>query len=255
MRILCFVLEIVWAAASLSVIFTMKIVPKTISLLTSLALATLVVVPQVQAASVVKAKQMQDARGKWALVPLADGFDFPVGKPNGEGFYKSRGLRLKSPRHLGEDWNGNGGGNTDLGAPVYTIGDGVVTYAEDAKGRWGKNVIVRHAFRDPKSGKVLCCQTLYSHLHDISVELGQLVRRGERVGSIGTGNGQFPAHLHFELHYDIDINCGHQGVAKNQINYGNPTEFIERFRKLRVENRLCKVPIGGFIPYKGTEGL
>ena len=41
--------------------------------------------------------------GKWALVPLADGFDFPVGKPNGDGYYKARGLRLKSPRHLGED--------------------------------------------------------------------------------------------------------------------------------------------------------
>ena len=46
---------------------------------------------------------------KFALVPLCDGFDFPVGKPDGKGYYRSRGLRLKSPRHMGEDWNGNGG--------------------------------------------------------------------------------------------------------------------------------------------------
>ena len=32
---------------------------------------------------------------KFALVPLCDGFDFPVGKPDGNGYYRSRGLRLK----------------------------------------------------------------------------------------------------------------------------------------------------------------
>ena len=109
---------------------------------------------------------------KFALVPLCDGFDFPVGKPDGNGYYRSRGLRLKSPRHMGEDWNGNKGGNSDLGDPVYSVGHGVVTYAADARGAWGKVVIVRHAFREPKSGKVLCCQTLYSHLNAINVVLG-----------------------------------------------------------------------------------
>ena len=88
---------------------------------------------------------------KFALVPLCDGFDFPVGKPDGNGYYRSRGLRLKSPRHMGEDWNGNKGGNSDLGDPVYSVGHGVVTYAADARGAWGKGVIVRHAFREPKS--------------------------------------------------------------------------------------------------------
>jgi len=41
---------------------------------------------------------------------LADGFDFPVGKPDADGYYKARGLRLRSPVHFGEDWNGRGGG-------------------------------------------------------------------------------------------------------------------------------------------------
>jgi len=31
---------------------------------------------------------------KFALVPLCDGFDFPVGKPDGNGYYRSRRLRL-----------------------------------------------------------------------------------------------------------------------------------------------------------------
>ncbi len=193
--------------------------------------------------------------GKWAFVPLADGFDYPVGKPNAEGYYKARGLRLKTPRHMGEDWNGNGGGNTDLGDPVYTIGNGLVTYADDARGRWGKVVIVRHAFRDPKTGKVLCCQTLYGHLDKIHVVLGQIVRRGDQVGTIGTNRGMFPAHLHAELHYNVLANCGQQGIPKNARNYGNLTEFIERYRRLKPEVKFIKLPIGCFLPYKDTEGL
>ncbi len=193
--------------------------------------------------------------GKWAFVPLADGFDYPVGKPNAEGYYKARGLRLRTPRHMGEDWNGNGGGNSDLGDPVYTIGTGLVTYAADARGRWGKVVIVRHAFRDPKTGKVLCCQTLYGHLDRIDVQLGQIVRRGDQVGTIGTNRGMFPAHLHAELHYNVLANCGQQGIPKNSRNYGDLTEFIERYRRLKPEVKYIKLPIGCFLPYKDTEGL
>lgn len=192
---------------------------------------------------------------KYAYVPLADGFDYPVGKPDGAGYYKSRGLRLKRPRHLGEDWNGVRGGNSDLGDPVYSIGHGLVTYAADARGAWGKVVIVRHAFREPKTRKVLCCQTLYGHLNDISVKTGQLVKRGDRVGSIGTNRGMYPAHLHAEMHYNILVNCGQQGVQKNQINYGDLEDFIKRFRKLPTESKYVKLPIGCFLPYKGTTGM
>ncbi|MCD7798925.1 MAG: M23 family metallopeptidase [Akkermansiaceae bacterium] len=193
--------------------------------------------------------------GKYAYVPLADGFDYPVGKPDAAGYYKSRGLRLKKPRHLGEDWNGIKGGNSDLGDPVYTIGHGLVTYAADARGAWGKVVIVRHAFRDPGTKKILCCQTLYAHLDEIKVKTGQLVRRGDMVGTIGTNRGMYPAHLHAELHYNIYVNTGHQGVEKNRINYGQLEGFIKRFRRLPAETRQVKLPIGCFLPYKGTTGL
>ncbi len=205
------------------------------------------------AGAVTMAKKSPD--GNWAYVPLADGFDYPVGKPNAEGYYKARGLRFRVPRHLGEDWNGNGGGNTDKGDPVYTIGHGLVTYAAEAKGRWGKVVIVRHAFREPKTGKVLCCQTLYAHLDRIDVKLGQIVQRGDQVGTIGTNNGMFPAHLHAELHYNVMVNCGQQGIPKNADNYGDLTQFIVKYRRLNVERKLVKIPIGCFLPYKDTEGL
>lgn len=198
---------------------------------------------------------MAKRTNEWAYVPLCDGFDFPVGKPNADGYYRSRGLRLKSPRHLGEDWNGIGKGDSDLGDPVYSVGHGVVTYAADARGAWGKVVIVRHAFRDPKSGKVLCCQTLYAHLQDINVILGQLVLRGTQVGTIGNNRGMYAAHLHAELHFNISVNCGQQGIPKTAQNYGDLSAFIKRFRRLPVERRMARVPIGTFLPYKGTEGM
>lgn len=217
-----------------------------------LLLTALFAAPSAEATTVM-AKKTPD--GKWAFVPLADGFDFPVGRPNGDGYYKSRGLRLATPRHLGEDWNGNGGGNSDLGDPVYSVGIGLVTYASDARGRWGKVVIVRHAFREPKTGKVLCCQTLYAHLDRIDVQLGQLVGRGQQIGTIGTNNGMFPAHLHSELHFNVLVNCGQQGIPKKAGNYGNLSDFINHYRKLRPEQKMVKLPIGGFLPYKDTEGL
>lgn len=217
------------------------------------AVLSLLVLAGWQAEAVTMAKMTAD--GKWAYVPLANGFDYPVGKPNGDGYYKSRGLRLKTPRHMGEDWNGNGGGNSDLGDPVYTIGHGLVTYADDARGRWGKVVIVRHAFRDPRSGKVLCCQTLYAHLDRIDVQLGQLVRRGDQIGTIGTNHGMFTAHLHAELHFNVLANCGQQGIPKTASNYGDLSRFIRNLRSLPEENKYIKMPIGCFLPYKDTEGL
>ncbi|MCQ2366195.1 MAG: M23 family metallopeptidase [Akkermansia sp.] len=192
---------------------------------------------------------------KWAYTPLADGFDYPVGKPNGDGYYKSRGLRLATPRHLGEDWNSESGGNSDLGDPVYTIGHGLVTYASDARGRWGKVVIVRHAFREPTTHKVLCCQTLYAHLDRIDVKVGQLVKRGDQIGTIGNNHGMFTAHLHAELHFNILVNCGQQGIPKTAQNYGNLESFIRHYRRLTPESKFVKLPIGCFLPYKDTEGL
>ena len=62
-------------------------------------------------------------------IPVTDGFDLPVGKPDGEGYYVFRGFYPNA--HMGEDWNGNGGGNTDLGDPVYATADGVVVYSQE----------------------------------------------------------------------------------------------------------------------------
>jgi murein DD-endopeptidase MepM/ murein hydrolase activator NlpD len=193
--------------------------------------------------------------GASVKVNLADGFDFPVGKPDAKGYYKARGLRLRSPQHFGEDWNGRGGGNTDLGDPVYTVADGVVTFAHNVRQGWGNVVLIRHAYRDPTSGQVKFIDSLYGHLDKIMVKTGQGVKRGQQVGTIGTNFGMYPAHLHFEMRHNIHIGMGRRGVPSDLANWADPTQFINKYRRLNREWRGVAVPTGTYQEYAGFKGL
>ena len=67
--------------------------------------------------------------------PVADGFSFPVGDGEGggtytdpagrrhDGWYVATHLGDVYPLgiHTGEDWNGRGGGDTDIGQPVMAV--------------------------------------------------------------------------------------------------------------------------------------
>lgn len=132
--------------------------------------------------------------GNRTAVKVADGFDMPVGKPDAKGYYMARGFLSYHP---GEDWNDVAGGNSDLGAPVYSIGNGYVTFAMDARMGWGNVVIVRHAFVE--AGKLKTVDSMYAHLNKIMVRKGQQVTRGQQVGTIGTNRGMYTAHLHYEI--------------------------------------------------------
>jgi murein DD-endopeptidase MepM/ murein hydrolase activator NlpD len=196
-----------------------------------------------------------EAPAQQARVNLADGFDFPVGKPNADGYYKARGLRLREPRHYGEDWNGRSGGDTDLGDPVYAIADGIVTFAHNVRGGWGNVVLTRHAYRDAESGKVKYIDTLNGHLDRILVKTGQILKRGQQIGTIGSNFGMYPAHLHFEMRHNITIGMARNGVPADMVNWADPTQFINRYRKLNREWRPVAVPTGTYLPYAGFNGL
>lgn len=188
-------------------------------------------------------------------VNLADGFDFPVGKPDAAGYYKARGLRLRSPTHFGEDWNGRNGGDTDLGDPVYACADGVVTFAYNVRQGWGNVVIVRHAYRDPASGQVKFADSLYGHLNKILVKVGQGLKRGQQLGEIGSNFGMYPAHLHFEIRHNITIGMQRNDAPSDYENWADPTQFINKYRRLNREWRPVVVPTGTYKEYVGFKGL
>ncbi len=177
-----------------------------------------------------------------ARTRLADGFDQPVGKPDADGYYTSRGFR---PRyHMGEDWNGDGGGNTDLGKPVYSTANGLVVLARDMRMGWGNLVIIRHTFLEDRQMKTV--DSVYAHLDKVTVRENQQVVRGQQVGTIGTAHGMYPAHLHFEIRKNIFIGYNQRGFAKDYSNYYSPAAFIGPRRKLPGAGRSALVAINTF---------
>lgn len=175
-------------------------------------------------------------------VPLANGFDLPVGKPDGAGFYVFRGYYPGG--HLGEDWNGNGGGDSDLGDPVYASGSGVVVFSEDYRRGWGNVVIVRHCYLD-ENGRVALLDSLYGHLDQRMVRKYQLVQRGQQLGTIGTAHGKYAAHLHFEMRKNINIGMARGAFDQGYSNYFSPRQFIATRRALRAGANVV-VPVDTF---------
>lgn len=176
-------------------------------------IVAVVVVAAVAIVSVGSARGPARARTK----PWCDGFDFPVGPPDAEGYYDAQPFGVSE--HLGNDWNGNGGGDTDLGDPVHSAAGGRVVFAQDVGGGWGNVVRVVHRC---DHGKV---ETLYAHLDTIDVEVGARVERGQTIGTIGDAHGEYVPHLHFELRGKIGLPIG-AGYGSETAGYLDPTAFI-----------------------------
>jgi murein DD-endopeptidase MepM/ murein hydrolase activator NlpD len=178
-----------------------------------------------------------------AFTKLANGFDFPVGKPEAQGYYKARGFR--SHGHLGEDWDGIRGGDTDLGDPIYSMGEGVVVFARDCHMGWGNVVIIRHAFRE--DGTVKNIDSLYGHLNSILVQRGQAVSRGQKIATMGTAHGIYDAHLHFEVRKNLAIGMSRAAFARDQSNYYDPTQFILSHRRLSTASGTYRIAMNTFV--------
>jgi len=185
---------------------------------------------------------------RMARVPLADGFEIPVGKPPGEGYYVFRGYAPNG--HLGEDWNGKGGGDTDLGDPVYSCADGIVVFSHDVRVGWGNCVIVRHVYRD-LDGSIRQVDSLYSHLDRRTVRKDQIVRRGQQVGTIGTAGGRYAAHLHFEMRKNLQVGMNRSQYARDFSVYYSPRQFIAPRGSLKGGGTVS-IAVDTFAPYAGS---
>jgi murein DD-endopeptidase MepM/ murein hydrolase activator NlpD len=145
-----------------------------------------------------------DGRFDWfsawerVATPRALELTAPLGSEAGALTYNAQAFGDDNParggRHTGDDLNGIGGMNTDLGDPVFAVADGLVVFAGAPSPGWGNVVVLNHRVAD---GRML--QSMYAHLDRIDVRPGRMVARGEPVGTVGSAGGQYPAHLHFEL--------------------------------------------------------
>jgi len=76
-----------------------------------------------------------------------------------------------------------------VGSPVRAAADGKVTY-EGVLAGYGNVIIVRHCPR---------YSTVYAHNHRHYVEVGQRVRRGDRIAAVGRTGRVTGPNLHFEI--------------------------------------------------------
>src|SRR3984893_2823623 len=95
-----------------------------------------------------------------ASLPTAARFDFPLGSENGAMRYKAK--RFTENRQLGDDLNGIGGENSDLGDPIFAVADGEVIFAGEAGRGWGNVIIVLHAYAENRTRKFV--QSYYGHV-------------------------------------------------------------------------------------------
>lgn len=100
--------------------------------------------------------------------------------------------------HTGADLNLNlpGAWDKDAHSPVYAMADGIVTYAQKWPNPkyWGNIIVIDHGIVD---GKPLFSR--YAHVENVKVFVGQPVRIGDQVASVGNGDGLFAYHLHFDI--------------------------------------------------------
>jgi murein DD-endopeptidase MepM/ murein hydrolase activator NlpD len=203
-------------------------------------------------------------------IPPADGFDFPVGDANAKGSYKdvATGIEYQGWRiathfaenyelgiHTGEDWNGNGGGNTDLGQEVYAVANGRVTFAQNFGRLWGNVIIIEHRFYENHEQRKII--SLYAHLNEIKVSEGAVVNRRQAIATIGQDPDKlFAAHLHLELRWDDSLSPTYwpssngKDEAWVKEHYASPSAFINEHRKLFVPQKEAKLIVVDQESYK-----
>jgi Peptidase family M23 len=160
-----------------------------------------------------------------ASLPTAAHFDFPLGNENGAMAYNAQ--HFTENKHLGDDLNGIGGENSDLGDPIYAIADGSVLLARDGGPGWGNIVILLHAYLE--NGERKYVQSYYGHVQDMLVHPGETVKRGQQIATVGTANGRYFAHLHFEMREFLTPFIG-AGYREDTRGWLDPTKFVEAHR-------------------------
>ena len=142
-------------------------------------------------------------RGNSDLDALFTKFEWPASGPI-TGVYGSQRILNGVPKwpHYGVDVGG------PTGTPVYAPVDGIVTLAEDLYYS-GNTLIMDHG---------MAVFSTFLHLDSISVEVGDMVKQGEQIGTIGaTGRATGP-------HLDWRINLGKMRLDPQTVVSGSPNK-------------------------------
>ena len=129
-----------------------------------------------------------------------DKFIYPIDKYIITGVYGSQRILNGKPRrpHYGIDFH------APEGTPIKAMMDGNVTLAENDMYFTGGTLIFDHGHG---------VSTLYMHLKDINVEVGQKVKQGEIVGTLGQSGRATGPHLDIRLNW-FDVKLDPSSILK-----------------------------------------
>ncbi len=127
-----------------------------------------------------------------------------------------------APRmHQGVDLSGS------RGEPIYVAGDGKVVEVRNSFFGYGREIVVDHGFG---------YKTRYAHLHRMYVKVGDQVKRGDQIATMGNTGKSKGVHLHYEVIY--------RDRRVNPLNYYNQDIVGEEYMaivKPYVENTVAHV--------------
>ncbi len=107
--------------------------------------------------------------------------------------------------------------------PIYAIADGVVIYKK-TQTSGGKVIHIKH------EGYV----SEYGHLDSWNVNVGDKIKRGQKIGKMGATGKVSAMHLHFGL-------CkGEKITYTSKDKWVNPLQYICVFKKQKVKNKKSK---------------
>lgn len=80
-----------------------------------------------------------------------------------------------------------------MNTPIYSTADGVVRYVQPRNsGDFGRVIIIAHNFG---------FETVYAHLRQTDVKLGDVVKKNQLIGMSGSSGRSTGPHLHYEIRY------------------------------------------------------
>ncbi len=128
-----------------------------------------------------------------ALIFFKNKFIYPIDKYIITGVYGSQRILNGKPRrpHYGVDFH------APEGTPVKAMMDGIVTLAEKDMYFTGGTIIFDHGHG---------ISTLFMHMKDIDVQVGQKIKQGQIVGTLGKSGRATGPHLDIRLNwFDVKL--------------------------------------------------
>lgn len=79
------------------------------------------------------------------------------------------------------------------GTSIFATADGIVIKSEKSEKGYGNVIVIEHANN---------YSTVYAHMKDLIVKEGALVKKGEKIGTVGSTGMSTGPHLHYEVRKD-----------------------------------------------------